>query len=242
MLTPIFPGIVYIVLLAKMFPFEILDRYVPHVAELIFQHMDIDALVRLRFVNKQWKKTIDKILFGEKMAVARYLQAASEGQQDICRLFLKHCTNKNPIGESKESGSCSGRRWRRCSGGVNKYTPLHAAAKYGQLEVFKMIGEWVPDINPPSSLLGDQVRGLTPLHLAARYGHLLVCERIIDVLEEKHQHEEKRIIEFLDPPDVNGMTPLHCAAYGSHLDVCQLLLDHVGKKPAFYFERHLFCL
>ena len=90
MLTPIFPGIVYIVLLAKMFPFEILDRYVPHVAELIFQHMDIDALVRLRFVNKQWKKTIDKILFGEKMAVARYLQAASDGQQDICRCGHTH--------------------------------------------------------------------------------------------------------------------------------------------------------
>ena len=136
------------------------------------------------------------------------------------RLFLEHCTDKNPVGESKETGSCSS--------GVNKYTPLHVAAKYGQLEVFEMIGEWVPDINPPSSLLGDQIRGLTPLHLAARYGHLPVCERIIDVLEEE------RILEFLDhnknPPDVNGLTPLHCAAYGGHVDVCQLLLDHIDEK------------
>ena len=106
---PIFPGInpcgdyviyiqatidqgtfIYIVLLAKMFPFEILDKNVPDVAELIFQHMDVDALVRLRSVSKQWKKTIDKILFGEKMPVARYLQAASEGQQDICRCGQSH--------------------------------------------------------------------------------------------------------------------------------------------------------
>ena len=94
MLTPIFPGIIYIVLLAKMFPFEILDKNVPDVAELIFQHMDVDALVKLRLVNKQWKKTIDKILFGEKMAVARYLQAASEGQQqDICRCGHTHVMN-----------------------------------------------------------------------------------------------------------------------------------------------------
>ena len=78
-----------------------------------------------------------------------------------------------------------------------------------------MIGEWVPDINPPSSLLGDQVRGLTPLHLAARYGHLPVFERIMEILEEE------RILECLDhhknPPDVNGLTPLHCAAYGKHV-------------------------
>ena len=77
-----------------MFPFEILDRYVPHVAALIFQHMDVEGLIRLRLVNKQWKKTIDKILFGEKMAVARYLQAASEGQQqDICRCGHTHVMN-----------------------------------------------------------------------------------------------------------------------------------------------------
>ena len=60
MLTTIFQGIV---LLAKMFPFEILDKNVTDVAELIFQHMDVDALVRLRSVSKQWKKTLDKILF-----------------------------------------------------------------------------------------------------------------------------------------------------------------------------------
>ena len=77
-----------------MFPFEILDENVPDVAELIFQHMDVDALVRLRSVSKQWKK-IDKILFGFwKMAVARYLKAASEGQQqDICRCGHTHVMN-----------------------------------------------------------------------------------------------------------------------------------------------------
>ena len=70
------------------------------------------------------------------------------------------------------------------------YTPLHAAAKGGQLETFKMIMDKAgTDINPSDN------EGWTPLHAAATGDQRRMCEFIADKIENKN------------PEDNRGVTP-----------------------------------
>ena len=48
----------------------------------------------------------------------------------------------------------------------NGKSPIHFAAQYGHLEVYKLLVENVENKNH-----GDN-DGITPLHMAAKYGHL----------------------------------------------------------------------
>ena len=58
----------------------------------------------------------------------------------------------------------------------------------------------------------------TPFHQAARNGHLLLCQLIIDNVNDKN------------PKDFSRITPLHHAATNGHLEICQLIIDNVGNK------------
>ena len=104
--------------------------------------------------------------------------------------------------------------------GPEGYTPLHAAALNGHLQVCLFILDRVQNKNPA-------VRsGLTPLHLAANRGHEEVFKAIANEIEDKN------------PADNEGETPLHGAARMGHLGICQFILDRVAdKNPSNNFGR-----
>ena len=136
-------------------------------------------------------------------------------------------------------------------------TPLHLAAKIGNLTVCKLIIENVFDKNPTASLypeLREQRINTndqwTPLHLAANYGHFSVCEFIIDNVSEKNPKDQQKwtplhsaanyghfsVCELIinkisekNPKDQQKWTPLHSAAQNGHLTVCELILSNIRK-------------
>ena len=58
----------------------------------------------------------------------------------------------------------------------------------------------------------------TPLHEAAARGNTLICQLLINSIENKN------------PRDFVGKTPLHKAAKNGHLNICKLITGHVEDK------------
>ena len=99
--------------------------------------------------------------------------------------------------------------------GINGSTPLHVAAQYGRLEIFKTIAEVTFDKNLRCK------HNYTPLHEAAYWGHLEVCKLLLLYLEDKNPR---------GGPNDAGTTPLHFAADQGHLDVVKLFFQYVNEK------------
>ena len=153
--------------------------------------------------------------------------AAKMGQSGAYHLIMENVANKNPF--NMISDATNWKCMRR--GKLDKWflpqsaTPLHLAAKNGNLSVCKLIIENVLDKNPTACLypelreqkITNTQDQWTPLHLAANYGHFSVCEFIIDNVSEKN------------PKDQQKWTPLHSAAQNGHLTVCELILSNIRK-------------
>ena len=96
-------------------------------------------------------------------------------------------------------------------------TPLHLAARKGNLEVFLLIKDKVDDINPKNDHLN------TPLHRAALYDGIS-AKKIVELII-------KNVVEK-NPANVLGITPLHNAALIGSLDTFQVIFDNsVNKNP-----------
>ena len=116
--------------------------------------------------------------------------AAAKGNLELCLLIIKNLQ----INEGSEL--------------LHDYdTPLHAAAKNGHFEVYKLIMNGFNDKNPKNNW-GD-----TPLHLAAENGHFDICELILLNVENK------------TPRNDCNKTPMDLAAENNHDAVCDLFIQ-----------------
>ena len=119
-------------------------------------------------------------------------------------------------------------------------TPLHLAARQGQINIAKLLLERGADVNAQAE------HGLTPLYLAAYNGHpktaALLLERGADVNARNAYGEtplhaaivqgHSQTVELLLASDAdvnartnNGRTPLHSAAHEGHTEFANLLLE-----------------
>ena len=128
---------------------------------------------------------------------------------------------------------------------------LHAAAKFGHVEIVKFLVERGADVDQ-LTYDGPDHNKYTPLHVAAIAGRLSVVEYLvahgatIDIectgwlrtpLMEAAGYGSLSIVQFLiekgasiDKADVNGVTPLHRAAQWSHLFVLKYLIEKGADK------------
>lgn len=92
------------------------------------------------------------------------------------------------------------------SGRYAGWTPLHAAAEWGDCIVIAML------LKHGASTRRQTVDGDTPLHIAVQNGHLTACQMLLSA--------------DADPNTGNSeaSTPLHVAAEEGHLEIIQLLL------------------
>ena len=115
---------------------------------------------------------------------------------------------------------------------VSGYTPLHAAASNGHLEVVKLIFNKIK-LTDPTENDDDEVgnfrktksprdrNGKTALHYAAGGGHFKVCKFLLGSVQDKN------------PKDVNGNTPTDYAFVNGHLNllhICELIPETIRPK------------
>jgi len=87
--------------------------------------------------------------------------------------------------------------------------------------VYELFPKRTGDVNPM-----DISGFATLLHHAAEKGHLLLCELIIDNVDDKN-------------PKANwDTTPLHHAAANGHFEICQLIIDNVDDKNPKDWEKN----
>jgi uncharacterized protein YegJ (DUF2314 family) len=84
-------------------------------------------------------------------------------------------------------------------------TPVHQAAKYGQLETLRFLLERGGAVNAKSK------QGVTPLHLAAGFGELKTVKFLLEKGAE------------VDPKEETGMTPIMAAQAQNHQEIVEVL-------------------
>ena len=84
-------------------------------------------------------------------------------------------------------------------------TPVHQAAKYGELEALRFLLAHGGDVQAKSK------QGVTPLHLAAAFGELETVKVLLDSGAE------------VDPKEETGMTPIMAAQAQNHPEIVELL-------------------
>lgn len=97
----------------------------------------------------------------------------------------------------------------------NGFTPLHIAAKYGNLNVAGVLIQHGATIDYKTK---NYV--IAPLHVAAKYGNI----NIVTLLVEKGSK--------VDIPNKDGLTPLHCAARDGHDAVVEYLISKKASITA----------
>lgn len=84
-------------------------------------------------------------------------------------------------------------------------TPMHQAAKYGELEALRFLIAQGGDVNASAN------QGVTPLHLAAGFGELETVKLLLEQGAE------------VDPKEAHGMTPIMAAQAQDHRAVIEVL-------------------
>ena len=92
----------------------------------------------------------------------------------------------------------------------NGNTPLHEAAKSGQLRICELLTNNINDVNPKNN------EGTMPLHLAAKSGHVEICNLLLMTTQQPN-------------PMNNLRTPLHYAAENGHLKTYVLLIQRYAN-------------
>ncbi|KAM3174258.1 hypothetical protein ACTXT7_010901 [Hymenolepis weldensis] len=87
------------------------------------------------------------------------------------------------------------------------FTPLHIAARYGNVKVARFLISNGADVNYCAK------DSITPLHLAAKWGKGEMTQLLIDKGAQ------------LDARTRDGLTPMHTAARSGHMNIVQILLN-----------------
>lgn len=136
------------------------------------------------------------------------LMAAYKGHTEIFKMLYHHIAAK--MGHAYVTKLCieTVTNFKNISG----VTPIFEAAKYGSLEIYKIMTYDLDNKNPSCNK-----ENLTPLHLAAKKNHTEMFQLIIKNVTKKN------------PKDNFGTTPLHYAAEKGHLKICKLIIDDVEE-------------
>lgn len=118
------------------------------------------------------------------------------------------------------------------NGGVNisdrrSYTPLHFAAKNGNLKTVKFLVEQGADVN------NDDGYNYTPLHLAAWDGHVDTVKFLVEC--GAHITTTTKECNFMPKYKNENRMPLHLAVQEGHLNVVRFLVEH-GADVAMKHE------
>ena len=168
---------------SRNFPLVIGKRFTPHVANVIFNMLDKQALVKSRSVSGVWKDLVDSQtnLWTDPV---QYVWAAYEGKLDICQKIIERVDDKNPLVRELPANSTYGITTQFNS------TPLHVAAMQGHVQICGLIMGHLEDKNPKNVCLDED----TPLHETTR---LEVYQLIMNETADKN------------PKNKQGFTPLH---------------------------------
>ena len=182
----------------------------PEMAEKIFEQLNNEDLIKSKEVTQAWCDLIDQRLVWKRMVQSCTRKV--EHYKSEFNLVLKKIPRDNL---KKFALACLGSKYLLTDNLdlFGEIAPLHVAAHYGDLLLFKYILK-KSHVKNPKDKMGD-----TPYHVAAGHNKLEICKFYIENTKNKKL-----------PKDYRGRTPLHDAADEGHFDVFKLIFHHAQDK------------
>ena len=184
---------------------EVFLRF-PFLCQQILSELENDYLTKCREVSRGWRLAIDSQSI---LMMQRYTKCS--------RTLLKQIVQKEDLVDLAN-------QTRKLYGKYpitkkNRMTPLHEAARIGNLPILELIIENHEDINCRDGY------GWTPLHWAAEGGHLEICQSILPLIKEKN------------PVDKYGKTAFDVALQNQQWKVCGLIIENNQENMRYYFKK-----
>lgn len=185
---------------------EVFLRF-PYLCRQIFSELDNDYLAKSRVVSRGWRLAVDSqsiLMMQRYTKCSRTLLKKIIQKEDLVDLAnqTRKLYGKYPITNLK-----------------NRFTPLHEAARIGNLPILELIIENHEDINCRDGY------GWSPLHWAAEGGHLEICQLILPLTKEKN------------PDDKYGKTAFDVALQNQHWKVCELIIESNQENMRYFFKK-----
>ena len=184
---------------------EVINYRFPHITEKILKHVDNQSFVNF----KESSKGNYNFINGEKFYWIRILQNCcqsfycySEYWKKICRTTPVEVVWELAVAAIQLSETFNDKKYWH-------WSPLHLAAAFGKLELYKRIEEKIREMKSLQNLS-------IPLHVSAYHGSLEIFKYLLEKSCNKN------------PKNKSGVTPLHLAVTNGHFDICILLIANVS--------------
>ena len=206
---------------------EVFVRF-PHLGEKILLSLDSTSLIKCKKVARHWKKFME-VEKSKIRLIKRYTNCSVELLKNVLKKsggailmvsVLREIFQLFPRGTTQSNQYL--KKWHS--------TPLHEAAKYGNLAAYQLIMENVKDKNPCCPYYQEIKHGnnLTPLHLAAANGHLKMYKLIFQNVKDSR------------PLDSTGRTPLCYAQMNNQTKIIRYIeqerFRHSHLKREIHFQ------
>ena len=196
----------------------------PHVAEQIFDFLDIGSLAKSREVCKLWKIFIQSSKFFWVKFINEFLKHSKQSEE-IQRqwkrvLFMANIKQIIGIAVQLQSSFCSSLRGLLVP---EDYSPLPVLARLkDSVNLYKDLCKTIPNdkINPMTKYFNINE---TCLHAAAYYNNVDLFGFIIEKVKEKNP-----IVNIFTWSKGYEQTPLHLAAAEGNLEICKIIIANVG--------------
>ena len=163
---------------------------IPSISENVFKLLDKEDWLNCRLVCQSWKSTLDKPYFWlEKLKSIGHPQEIHDQWLDLIQMSIQDGKPKQILALClmMKFYSISGLEytvslvWRRqCL----NFPPILYAAKYGQLEVVKLIHKLDKNFDRPITLFPHSNGFYLPLFLAIKYNHQDVVKYILENVQD----------------------------------------------------------
>ena len=184
-----------------------------HISEQIFNYLDNESLTNCQEVCRSWNIHLN----GQKFLPARIILETVRKTHKVGKSWFevfKKCNAKTIL----DLRIAVEHVYKELISSMNKkldFSPLHVAARFGQLMLFNDILQKVENKFPTDG------HGRTTLHHAAVKDHLQLYESIATVNGNISPHLININIKFCPNP-----TPLHTAASNNSLKICRFIVEN----------------
>ena len=185
-----------------------------HIADIIISHLDHRTLLACRQVSTSFKKFVDN----PKLWLRRCQQVSmSNKDEDKWRKVIDFLQNTDGVNFDIILRQVTLYLLKMSKSFYNAYSPIHCAAKNGNMELLKLAIEVMKNETSNQYLQDDDISGFylnkTPMNLAAEYGHLEVFKCL-----EKYMKFPKRHLRILRSADESD-DPIFRAIINGHAEI-----------------------
>ena len=158
---------------------EGLIKRIPNVGKMILEELDYHTLSNFRKTSRKISQSLEKERFFWIRVIRKFNEVYKKEYLDL--EAWKLVLDRTPVEIVKQWATYVNKLFSSnlLEFGVYQWSPLHVAAKEGNLEVCRLLMEKMENKYPNN----EKREGFSPLQIAAYFGHLEICKLFMEEME-----------------------------------------------------------